>query len=320
MTKTPNMEKDGFDRIPFRMHPRVFAALGADLVTNDVVAVIELVKNSYDAFAQNVWLRFRDDPSNGRLLEIQDDGKGMTRDIIENVWCLVATPYKEKNPVVRNGIKERRVAGEKGLGRFSVARLGGYLHMLTQAPGEPCWEVNVNWADFSDGDDLSKSFAGCREYPEKSPFKMSGTRIRIHGLKVRWDDNHIFDLEENLGRLISPFSALGDFNVFLSGFGQSQTDEVKIESPEFLSKPKYSIRGDVDGEGNITGKYRYSAITDNTTRGKDVRYTWGKNSQRHFKSRESSSVPLFDRWRSLWTFRLRDKSMGYRYRRYAGNR
>jgi signal transduction histidine kinase len=274
MTKIPNTEKNGFDRIPFRMHPRVFAALGADLVTNDVVAVIELVKNSYDAFAQNVWLRFRDDPSDGIFLEIQDDGEGMTRDIIENVWCLVATPYKEQNPVVRNGTKERRVAGEKGLGRFSVARLGGRLHMLTQAPGEPCWEVNVNWADFSDGDDLSKSFAGCRKYPEKSPFKKSGTRLRIHGLKVRWDDNHILDLEENLGRLLSPFSFLGDFNVFLSGFGEAQTDEVKIESPEFLSKPKYCIRGDVDEAGNINSKYRFSAISDNTTRGKDVKYNW----------------------------------------------
>ena len=45
--------KEDRDHIPFKMHPRVFAALGADLVTNDVVAVIELVKNSYDAFASN---------------------------------------------------------------------------------------------------------------------------------------------------------------------------------------------------------------------------------------------------------------------------
>jgi DNA mismatch repair ATPase MutL len=82
MTRTQNSENGGFDRIPFRMHPRVFAALGADLVTNDVVAVIELVKNSYDAFAHNIWLRFRDDQSQGAFLEIEDDGDGMTREII----------------------------------------------------------------------------------------------------------------------------------------------------------------------------------------------------------------------------------------------
>ena len=79
MTETSNKEKDGFERIPFRMHPRVFAALGADLVTNDVVAVIELVKNSYDAFAQNVWLRFRENPSQGAFLEIEDEDRKSTR-------------------------------------------------------------------------------------------------------------------------------------------------------------------------------------------------------------------------------------------------
>jgi len=273
MAKT-NKEKDGFDRIPFRMHPRVFAALGADLVTNDVVAVIELVKNAYDAFAHNVWLRFCDDPSQGAFLEIEDDGDGMTRVIIEEVWCLVATPFKEMNPVVKSGKKERRVAGEKGLGRLSVARLGTRLHMLTQAHGASCREVDVNWTDISEGDDLSKSFVRCRQYPGESPFRKSGTRLRIHGLKGQWDENRISDLEENLARLISPFSDLGDFNIFLSGFGDAQTGEVKIESPEFLSKPKYSIRGSVDRNGNVKGTYRFAPIAEGAPREKNLTLAW----------------------------------------------
>ena len=48
------MQKEITNKIPLKMHPRVFAALGADLVTNDIVAIIELVKNSYDAFASEV--------------------------------------------------------------------------------------------------------------------------------------------------------------------------------------------------------------------------------------------------------------------------
>lgn len=274
MTTRADKERDGFEQIPFRMHPRVFAALGADLVTNDVVAVIELVKNSYDAFAQNVWLRFRDDPSLGTFLEIEDDGDGMTREIIQDVWCVVATPFKEMNPVVRSGKKERRVAGDKGLGRLSVARLGERLHILTQAPENPCWEVDVNWADISGGHDLSNSFLRCREYPGKSPFQTSGTRLRIHGLKGQWDETRISDLEENLARLISPFSDLGDFNIFLSGFAEAQTEEVKIESPEFLSKPKYSISGSVDRTGNVKGTYRFAAIAEGTARKKELKLTW----------------------------------------------
>lgn len=271
-TKT-HEEHDNFETVPFRMHPRVFAALGADLVTNDVVAVIELVKNSYDAFAQNVRLRFGNDGTLGPFLEIEDDGKGMTKEIIENVWCIVATPYKERNPIVNDGEKERRVAGEKGLGRLSVARLGSRLQMLTRAPSAPCWEVDIDWTDISRRDDFSKSFAKCRRYLGEPPFQY-GTRLRIYNLKGQWDESQVLDLEENLARLISPFSAVGDFNIFLSGFDNTRNEEVEIESPEFLSKPKYSIQGDVDRNGNVNGTYRFTPIVEGVSREKELTLNW----------------------------------------------
>ena len=90
-------------KIPLKMHPRVFAALGADLVTNDIVAVIELVKNSYDAFASEVRVSFlRHEGSLFPYLEIKDNGLGMTKEVIDEVWCTVATPYKETHPFVKN--------------------------------------------------------------------------------------------------------------------------------------------------------------------------------------------------------------------------
>ena len=273
MTTKTHEEHDGFETVPFRMHPRVFAALGADLVTNDVVAVIELVKNSYDALAQNVWLRFGNDGPLGPFLEIEDDGRGMTKEIIENVWCIVATPYKERNPIVNDSEKKRRVAGEKGLGRLSVARIGSRLQMLTKAPSAPCWEVDIDWTDISQGDDFSKSFAKCRRYPGQPPFQY-GTRLRIYNLKGQWDESQVLDLEENLARLISPFSAVGDFNIFLSGFDNTRNEEVEIESPEFLSKPKYSIQGDVDENGNVNGTYRFDPIVEGISRKKELTLNW----------------------------------------------
>ena len=273
MAKRRPKREDGFEQIPFRMHPRVFAALGADLVTNDVVAVIELVKNAYDAFAQNVWLRFRNDPAQGTYLEIEDDGNGMTKETIESAWCTVATPYKELNPVVKNGKQVRRVSGEKGLGRLSAARLGHRLYMLTKTPDAPCWEIRVNWSDISEGNDLSKSFAICRRYPGTPPFP-SGTRLRIYDLAEQWDQSRISDLEENLGRLISPFSALGDFNIFLSPFDDAQTEGVEIESPNFLSKPKYRIRGSADRNGNVKGIYQFLPLAEDVPKSKSLRLLW----------------------------------------------
>lgn len=274
MAENTSNNKNGFNKIPFRMHPRVFAALGADLVTNDVVAVIELVKNSYDAFAGNVWIRFCNDPNEGDYLEIEDDGNGMSRWSIEDVWCLVATPFKEKNPFVESDKKIRRVVGEKGLGRLSVARLGNRLNMLTQAKGSDCWEVTVNWSSLAEGDDISACFANCRQYPENTPFRISGTRLRIYGLNGQWDNEKIADLEENLARLISPFADIVDFKIFLLRHGEAETNTVKIEAPYFLSKPKYRITGEVDNNGAVKCTYRFNPIKEGKKRKRDLHLTW----------------------------------------------
>lgn len=264
-----------YDAIPFRMHPRVFTALGANLVTDGVVAVIELIKNSYDAFAHNVSLRFINDPTEGRMLEITDDGSGMNRRTIEEVWCLVATPYKDSNQTIARDGKVRRVVGEKGLGRLSAARLGDHLHMLTQAAQSPCWEVTVDWSAISQGEDLSQSSVRFREFPETSPFSNSGTRLTISGLSEQWDAERIEDLKENLARLTSPFSELGDFNIFLRDSSGDYSDEIRITSPEFLSHPKYSIKGTADGQGNVAAVYRFAPIArEGVPRTREVNRAW----------------------------------------------
>lgn len=263
------------DALPLRMHPRVFAALGKDLVTNDVVAVMELVKNSYDAFANNVWLKFGQDDASGPSLEIRDDGMGMTRDVIENVWCMIATPFRESRPIVRKGGKQRRVVGAKGLGRLSVARLGGKLNMLTKAPGNPCWEITVDWSDIEQSESLDHTTVACREYPGPSPFGDSGTVLHVLELEERWTEERIDDLKENLTRLISPFSEANDFNIFLSISSENRTQDLRIESSEFLSEPKYRIDGNVDSLGNVTAKYQFSPVgPSRESRSKSLSSTW----------------------------------------------
>jgi hypothetical protein len=73
----------------------------------------------------------------------------MARETVVDVWCVVATPYRKSVPMVRKGKKSRRVSGEKGLGRLSVARLGSRVEMYTQTEGGPCLKVEVTWSDFS---------------------------------------------------------------------------------------------------------------------------------------------------------------------------
>lgn len=264
------------DKVPFRIHPRVFAALGADLVTNDVVAVIELVKNSYDALATRVDVRFGGDKGHP-YLDILDDGVGMDRQTIEQSWCVVATPYRQRNPVTIKGDRVRRVAGEKGLGRLSAARLGKRIDMLTRAANEPCWQVTVDWSSLSSEDDLDTCFAACQRFTGRFPFADTGTRVRILDLNSDWDEERVADLQDNLARLVSPFSKVDDFSIHLTP-PDSVKGEVAVEiaPPEFLNKPPYAIRGHVTAGGTAHARYEYDPISRGRPRKVAVTRTWSE--------------------------------------------
>jgi signal transduction histidine kinase len=283
-------------RIPFKIHPRVFAALGADLVTNDVVAIIELVKNSYDAFATTVDIRFEENKSAGggnkiaeaqpnekpntddrieyAYLEILDNGTGMDRRILEEAWCVVATPYRQQHPYESKDKKVRRVAGEKGLGRLSAARLGSRLEMLTKAAGSPCWLVTVDWSGLAEKDDLEACYASCVRFTGTAPFNATGTRIRILDLSSEWQSDQIDDLRDNLARLVSPFSKVDDFNIRLHVPALGEQESPDILAPDFLSRPPYAIRGHVNPEGAVTARYEFKPIVKAKPRSTQIVLAW----------------------------------------------
>lgn len=257
----PESQDQKAEKIQFRLHPRVFSALGADLITNDVVAVIELVKNAYDAFASRVDVRFGVDKKEGAFLEIKDNGWGMDRTAIKDVWCMVATPYRSLNPLSEKEGRIRRAAGEKGLGRLSAARLGSKLEMLTKAADDSCWRVFVDWSELSARDSIDSCYVDIQPRVEDVPFKGTGTRIRIFELKSEWDDQRVSDLRDNLSRLVSPFGGINDFRLFLTPPDSADKSErIEIAAPEFLSKPKYALRGHVDREGAVHSAYEFSPI------------------------------------------------------------
>lgn len=259
-------------RVNFRLHPRVFDSLGSDLVTSDFVAITELVKNAYDAFADQVDISFYEDDE-GPYLEIQDNGQGMTRDTVENVWVVVATPYRKSAPVVRKGKKVRRVSGEKGLGRLSVARLGERLEMLTQNKDGLCIRVEVSWSDFSTASDLSECVAHVSEVREDIPFKTTGTLLRIRLLRSEWTPERFDELEDHLARLLSPFSGVADFDIRLKRLG-SEGRPAKIEAPEFLNRPKYRINATLGKDGMLVVNYEFVPIGEGTERKKTVTQKW----------------------------------------------
>jgi signal transduction histidine kinase len=269
---TPADKGDSTETVPFKIHPRVFKALGTDLVTNDVVAIIELVKNAYDAYATVVDVRFVQGKV-GWVLEIEDNGSGMSRSTIEEAWCTVATPYRKGHPVAKHkGKPARRTSGEKGLGRLSAARLGKKLEMVTQTEDGDCWTLEVDWEQLATAAALDQCFATIRK-TIKPPFETSGTRIRIYPLRTVWNDETWNDLRDNMGRLLPPFAVKDDFTIRLSTSSLFE-DAVSVQPPEFLKHPKYLIHGTVEDTGTVSYKYAYAAAPDEEVRRADGTITW----------------------------------------------
>ena len=246
------------ESIPITMHPTAFAAFGADLVTNDIVALIELVKNSYDAFAYNVEIEFSESEGNNQVLSITDDGLGMTVSIIKNAWAVIATNNKIKNPYIERNNQKRAVSGNKGMGRFSAARLGGHLCLLTKSKEEGCFKINLDW----DLLNSAKSAEDCSFFLEKVPDDSisteSGTVLTISRLRHNWNSEDFADLQEELSRIINPFKNNEEFSITLK-YGEEGTP-IDIQVPEFVNSPKYLFSAIVDENGRSTWSYCFNPL------------------------------------------------------------
>ena len=105
------------EQVRFSIDAGLIDRLGKELVARQETAVSELVKNCYDADANNVTLSFIDSDAIGGTLKIQDDGDGMNREELVNGFMRISSTDKLHNPVSRT--YKRKRAGQKGIERLS---------------------------------------------------------------------------------------------------------------------------------------------------------------------------------------------------------
>ena len=221
----------------FKPRARLLLQLGDQLIKNENIAVLELVKNAYDADARNVKIKIEnpDKKEFGRI-EILDDGIGMNEDIIKNVWLEPGSDYKEnlyrKNE--RTKKYNRLPIGEKGIGRFGVHKLGDKIELITRKEGENEIVVEIDWQEFAKKKYLDQAeISIVSRTPEYFLRTRHGTRIIITKLRTDWDRRMVRDLYRSLFTLSSPFKTVDHFTIsfdvdkqdWLSGF--IKWDEVK---------------------------------------------------------------------------------------------
>lgn len=202
---------------PFKMTARVLAHLGEDLIKDESIALLELVKNSYDAGATKCVVDFNFDIF-GSLIEISisDNGSGMSLDTIENIWLVIGTDNK-KNKLISHR-QGRLPLGEKGIGRLGVHKLGNDIKLYSKHSDENEVYVSIDWSKLAESKDID-DFKIDYGYSSDSHFlnKQTGTKIIVRNLKGEWNRRKLRSVFRDLTTLNSPFSEKSDsFEVLVS--------------------------------------------------------------------------------------------------------
>ncbi len=93
---------------------RLIMSIGKDLIKDLPAAMVELVKNAYDADASHVKIIYRKKVDSLEIF-IMDDGHGMSKDTVTGTWMVPSTDYKLRNKFSPKG---RVYQGKKGIGRY----------------------------------------------------------------------------------------------------------------------------------------------------------------------------------------------------------
>lgn len=244
-------------QVHFRTNVLLKSIIGKDLITDDNIAVLELVKNSFDANSRKVEIHFLNtlDNNDSQVMEdaavgpgtksivkkkqdpaptyskviIKDTGIGMNEADLKDKWLNIA--YSEKKQ--KREEFGRLMAGNKGVGRFSCDRLGQYLDIYTRKKGDDILHLRINWKDFEVENeinlDIQKIILNADPIPDREfeaitgykPFE-KGTILEISRLRENWNGAKIIGLKRQLEKLINPNQAF-----------KRNSFEIEIIAPEY---------------------------------------------------------------------------------------
>ena len=239
---------------------RLLLSIGRDLIRNVHSALLELVKNAYDADASCVKIGISADKDKKSVrIVVSDDGHGMTLDTVVNKWMVPATDDKKDRKVSPKG---RVMQGRKGVGRFATAVLGDTLFLETIHDGLQA-SVYLEWERFENAEFLDDVDVLVETKSTQAP---NGTKLSIEGAAPfleQWDDKQFSNLRYELKKMISPIpvNAMkeGDknndissgFHIELSvhGFDNISDSEEEIAPFPLYDLYDYKISGSIKATG-----------------------------------------------------------------------
>ena len=179
---------------------RHILTIGKDLIQDSYAAVVELVKNAYDADSPDITIEFNADQiRKSFVLTISDHGHGMSHDTVINKWMVPSTNDKLNRRRSPNG---RIMQGCKGVGRYAASILGSDLLLETIAPDGEKTTAYLEWQNFEEAtylDDV-EILIETDHVSDKC-----GTKLTITGDKTffdEWNSIQFTNLRKELKKLL----------------------------------------------------------------------------------------------------------------------
>lgn len=255
----PLREKSG--EASFSVSARVAMQLGRESISSSVTAILELVKNAYDADAEHVQVRFQDLNGPNASIVIEDDGIGMNKTDLLQSWMVIGSSHKSKTPT--SSKKGRVMTGEKGLGRLGLDRLCRVTRIQTKTEDSTnALELEIDWSRYEGNEQRLESvkhqlyslstldFDPLLRTPRAVP---RGTRLILEGLRDKWTEDTLVALRKDLSLLLSPFAGPKDFAVSVdSGMGWSSVDGPVIVPKFVLNAATWKVVAKISEAGAVT--------------------------------------------------------------------
>ena len=209
----------------FDITPHIVKQLGEQLVSDEITALLELIKNSYDADASYVSIEINTTgkylknkllyPNHEGFIEVEDDGFGMSEETIMKSWLIISYSHKRVMKEAKKTTPEGRTPlGDKGLGRLSTQRLADICEIFTNEEGEKGTHVAFNWKDFEQELALSEVRVQAESFESK---RKKGTSLVLANLKHSevWEGKNLEKFKGQVSQIISPYKENRPFEVYL---------------------------------------------------------------------------------------------------------
>ncbi|WP_413580956.1 ATP-binding protein [Bdellovibrio sp. HCB288] len=226
----------------FKPRARLLRMLGEELISDEVTALIELVKNSYDADATNVSIHI-DRNSKPSCIKIVDNGHGMRSSDLKGAWLELGSSSKRSTVVSPNN---RPFLGKKGIGRFAADKLAKNLTIQTSTiDGKFLNQAKINFSLFDDETKYLEDIEIPIDRLPKPKDYSQGTHIFLEDLRSEFDEKLIADVKMELVKLMAPFKSERPQNFKIQFYIDNISHDLEILNKELLSKAPIKVRARV---------------------------------------------------------------------------